>query len=61
MTEPTDQLDKAIGLLNRWLENEQDPKQRLQITDRLLKALAMKYKMSDPGKGSKFGNVKKGT
>ena len=58
-------LDATIMMLKKWLadagtkENKDKIsfKERLQITDRLLKALALKYKNTDDGKGSKFGSL----
>lgn len=59
----TQDLDATIALLKTWLEEASKPdakstyKERMAISDRLLKALALKYKHTDDGKGSKFGNL----
>jgi hypothetical protein len=62
----SEDLDATIVLLKKWLmdasaEKNKDKaisfKEKLQITDRLLKALALKYKNTDDGKGAKFGNL----
>lgn len=50
----TADLDRTIDTLNTWLENEKTAKGRLAVTDRLIRALALKYKHSDDGKGGKF-------
>jgi len=50
----TEDLDKTISTLNDWLAEAKNPKDRLAITDRLIRALSLKYKHSDEGKGGKF-------
>jgi len=56
----TTDLDKTIESLNKWLTDAKNAsyKERMAITDRLLKALALKYKHTDEGKGGKFANLK---
>jgi hypothetical protein len=51
----TEDLDATISALQQWLAAAQDHKERLQITDRLIRALSLKYKVTDEGKGTKFG------
>ncbi len=57
----TPDLDKTIDNLNSWLQQAEAYKEKLAITDRLLKAYALKYKHTDDGKGGKFANLDKGT
>ena len=56
MTETAD-LDKTIELLNGMLAAATGIKEKLGITDRLLKCYAMKLKHSDSGKGGKFTDL----
>lgn len=58
----TDDLDATIHLLNLMLEKAETTKDKLAVTDRLLKCHAMKLKFTDTGKGGKFAALdKKGT
>lgn len=56
------QIDKTIELLNAMLEEKKegdkglDIDDRLKITDRLLKAYALKAKIDPADSGGKFGN-----
>jgi hypothetical protein len=50
----TDDLDATIKLLNDMLQGAETVKDKLAITDRLLKCHSLKYKHSDEGKGGKF-------
>lgn len=50
----TDDLDRTIKSLNDWMDGERTAKGRLAVADRLIRALALKYKHSDEGKGGKF-------
>lgn len=50
----TADLDQTIATLQGYLETEKTAKGRLAVTDRLLRAFALKYKHSDDGKGGKF-------
>lgn len=50
----TDALDDTIKLLNEMLEKADTVKDKLAITDRLLKCHAMKLKFTNDGKGGKF-------
>jgi hypothetical protein len=59
--QPDSEIDRTIVLLNAMLEEEVDGKKlgmdaRLKITDRLLKAYALKAKINPDPSGSKFGN-----
>lgn len=50
----TADLDRTIASLNDWMDSEKTAKGRLAVADRLIRALALKYKHSDEGKGGKF-------
>jgi hypothetical protein len=50
----TEGIDKTIELLNGMLAKEEAVKMQLAITDRILRAQALKLKHSDDGKGGKF-------
>jgi hypothetical protein len=50
----TADLDATITTLQGWLETEKTQKGKLAVADRLIRALALKYKHSDDGKGGKF-------
>lgn len=50
----TGDLDRTITTLNGWLESAKTQKEKLAVADRLIRALALKYKHSDEGKGGKF-------
>lgn len=50
----TADLDRTIKSLNDWMDGEKTAKGRLAVADRLIRALALKYKHSDDGKGGKF-------
>jgi hypothetical protein len=50
----TDDLDKTIDQLNEWLACAKSTKDKLQIADRLIRALSLKYKHDTEGKGAKF-------
>jgi hypothetical protein len=53
----TDDLDATIALLNTMLEAAKSTKEKLSITDRLLKCYGLKAKFSDEGKGGKFADL----
>jgi hypothetical protein len=55
----TDDLDKTIELLNDMLQVAESIKDKLAITDRLLKCHVMKLKFTDEGKGGKFSSLDK--
>lgn len=55
----TDDLDATIKLLNDMLATAESIKDKLAITDRLLKVHSLKYKHSDEGKGGKFADLDK--
>jgi hypothetical protein len=57
----TADLDRTIELLNGMLSSAESVKEKLQITDRLLRAHGLKYKHDSEGKGAKFGALEKGT
>jgi hypothetical protein len=50
----TADLDKTIDSLNEWLSAAKNTKDKLQIADRLIRALSLKYKHDTEGKGSRF-------
>ena len=50
----TDAIDDTIRLLNEMLAQSETTKEKLSITDRLLRAHAMKLKFTNEGKGGKF-------
>lgn len=53
----SDPLDDTIRLLNEMLEQSDNVKEKLAITDRLLRAHAMKLKFTNEGKGGKFASL----
>jgi hypothetical protein len=53
----TDDLDATIALLNTMLEAAKSTKEKLSITDRLLKCYSLRYKHEDTGKGGKFSEL----
>lgn len=53
----TSDLDATINLLNEMLQAAKSVKDKLAITDRLLKCHSLKYKHSDEGKGGKFSEL----
>lgn len=53
----TDDLDATIKLLNSMLESAESVKEKLAITDRLLRCHSMKLKFTDEGKGGKFHDL----
>ncbi len=53
----TADLDKTISLLNEQLAKAKPLKDRMAITDRLLRAYSLKLKYDDAGKGGKFAAV----
>jgi hypothetical protein len=53
----TDDLDATIKLLNDMLKQAETIKDKLAITDRLLKSHSMKLKFTDEGKGGKFSEL----
>lgn len=50
-------LDATIKLLNEMLQSAESVKDKLAITDRLLKCHSMKLKFTDEGKGGKFSEL----
>jgi hypothetical protein len=50
----TPDLDETIALLNGMLGSAPTLKEKLQVTDRLARFMALKYKHGTEGKGSKF-------
>lgn len=50
-------LDATIQLLNEMLEKAESIKDKLSITDRLLKCHSMKLKFTDQGMGGKFASL----
>ena len=57
----TEGLDKTIELLNGMLESAKDTKEKLQITDRLLRCYSLQLKHADDGKGGKFAELESPT
>jgi hypothetical protein len=53
----TDDLDATIASLNKMLEKAETTKDKLAITDRLLKCYGMRYKHTDKGTGTKFADL----
>ena len=54
MNAVTTDLDATITLLNDMLAKAKVAKEKLAITDRLLRAYSLKYKHTPEGKGGKF-------
>jgi len=54
MSTKTADLDAAIGTIQGWLEVAKTQKDKLAIADRLIRALALKYKHDTEGKGGRF-------
>jgi hypothetical protein len=50
----TADLDTAIDTIQGWLSSAKTQKDKLAIADRLIRALALKYKHDTEGKGGKF-------
>lgn len=50
----TKDLDRTIKTLNEMAEREPNQEEKLKIMDRLLKALALKYRHGEDGRGKKF-------
>lgn len=58
MTSKTADLDATIELLNGMLQKKNvGAKDKLAITDRLLKAYALKYRHDSKGQGGKFASL----
>lgn len=55
----TEALDATIALLNEMLEKAESTKDKLAVTDRLLKCHSMKLKFTDQGLGGKFASLDK--
>jgi hypothetical protein len=53
----TDDLDATIASLNSMLESAESTKDKLAITDRLLKCYGLRYKHAEKGTGAKFSEL----
>ena len=53
----TDAIDETIRMLNGYLAKAKTLKDRMAITDRIIRATALKLKHDETGKGGKFAAV----